>query len=171
MVKIPKMPKHGKAFALAYIEHGRNATAAARTLPGINTQKSAEVTGSLLLGNTKVQTEITRLENKLEEKTLCTKEWLIKAWMRDARADPGDVMNWNESGIDMIPKDKLTRDQRRLIKSISHTTTATGESFKCEIVDRAEARKELAKLHGFYPKEGTGESVNLIFAFGESPKD
>jgi phage terminase small subunit len=160
-----KMPKHGKAFALAYINNSRNATAAARTLPGISDQSASE-TGSKLLSNLEVQAEIARLERKLEEKTLITKQRLIDEWARIAFADPGDVMSWNESGIEMIPKEKLAADKRRLIKSLSHHTTATGESFKVELVDRDSAKKELAKLLGYYPEEGTGDAVKLVFMFG-----
>jgi len=73
------MPKHGKFFALAYVgQTDKNATAAAKTLPGITTQKSAEVTGAMLLGNLKVRDEIKRLEEKLEERTLVTKERIIQ---------------------------------------------------------------------------------------------
>jgi hypothetical protein len=57
----------------------------------------------------------------------------------------------------MIPKDKR-KEKGRLIKSLSHNTTATGESCKVELVDRDSAKKELAKLMGWYPEEGTGEA-------------
>ena len=58
-----KIPKHGKAFSLAYIKHGRNATAAARTLPGIS-EKSASEIGSRLLSNVIVNLSLPGLETE-----------------------------------------------------------------------------------------------------------
>lgn len=152
MANPSKMPKHGKAFALAYINSDRNASEAARSLPGVS-EKSAGEIGSRLLKNVEVQKEIKRLEKKLEDKFTVSKEKIIKRHAEIAFSDPSDVMTWTESGIDMIPSRKLNKAKRGLIRSLSHTTTATGESFKCEMQSQQESLRELSKLLGYYPDQ------------------
>jgi len=165
--KKDKMPKHGVAFAALYVANSGNASDAARSLPGIS-EKSAGEVGSRLLKNIEVQKEIKRLQEKLSNKILVTKEDLIQRHKEIAFSDPSDVMTWNESGVDMIPSDQLTKAKRGLIRSLSHTTTATGESFKCEMQSQQDSLKELAKLLGFYPEKGTGESVQRVTFILES---
>lgn len=133
---------------------------------GVTNGPGLSVTVSRLLKDAKVRAKLAELKADLKSRIVITKERLIDEWARIAFADPGDVMSWTESGIDMIPSEKLGPIKRRLIKSLSHHTTATGESFKVEMVDRDSAKKELAKLLGFYPEEGTGEAVKLVFQFG-----
>lgn len=134
---------------------------------GVKSGPGMSVTISRLLKDAKVRAKLDELKRQQQERIIITKERLIDEWARIAFADPADVMTWNPSGIDLIPSDKLAADKRRLIKSISHHTTAVGESFKIEMVDRDSAKKELAKLLGYYPEEGTGEGVKLHFHFGE----
>jgi phage terminase small subunit len=162
-----KLSPKEKAFCRAFFDlrEGKNAAIKAGYAP-----KTATVTASKLLTKGKIQAEIKRLEDKLEDAVICSKEWLIREWMKVADSDPADVMTWTESGIDMIPSVDLTKEKRKLIKTLSHTTTATGESFKVELQDRDSARKELAKLLGYYPDEGTGEAVKLVFLFGENKR-
>src|SRR5271169_576428 len=72
----PKMPKHGKKFALAYIKNDRNASAAAATLKGISKKSAGEI-GSRLLKNVEVRAEINRLQIELEERTLIDKQRVL----------------------------------------------------------------------------------------------
>lgn len=163
-----KLSPKEKAFCRAYIElrEGKAAALKAGYAP-----KSAIVTASQLLTKPNIQAEVARLESKVEEKTLVTKERIIQRHAEIAFSDPSDVMKWNESGIDMIPSEKLDKRKRGLIKSISHHTTATGESFKCEMQSQQESLKELSKLMGYYPDTGTGENVKIVFQFGGGKVD
>lgn len=139
-----------RAFVLAYVELKEGKSAAIKA--GYSA-KTAESKASQLLRIVKVKAEIDRLMGKLEEKVLITKERIIQRHIDIAFSDPSDVMTWTESGIDMIPSRDLNKQKRGLIKSLSHTTTATGESFKCEMQSQQESLKELAKLMGYYPSD------------------
>lgn len=151
-----------RAFARAYVKLRQGKAAA---IEAGYPARSAEVKASQLIRIVKVRAEIERLEGLIEEKTLITKEKLIDEWARIAFADPADVMSWTESGIDMIPSDKLEATKRRLIKSLSHHTTAVGDSFKVEMVDRDSAKKEIAKLMGYYPAEKFEHTGEVKFRF------
>lgn len=161
-----KMPKHGKAFALAYVtKTSRNATAAARTLLGIS-EKSAEVIGSRLLGNVMVQAEIARLEKKLEEKTLITKERVLKELAIVGFADMKDYVEVIEGGIVHIkPWKDLPDGATRAVSKVKERKTirADGEGDGEGIVvdnsvefahhDKIDALKEISKLNGYYPDQ------------------
>lgn len=158
-----KLSPKEKAFALAYVELKEGTNAAIKAGYAKN---SAGVTASKLLKKAKVMVEVNRLTNKLEERSIVTRERIERELELIAFSDPADVMSWNESGIDLIPSVDLKRDKRAIIESLSHTVTGTGMSMKIKLCGKIDALKELSKLKGLYPDEGTGEAVKLVFQFG-----
>lgn len=162
-----KLSPKEKAFALAYVELNEGKAAAIKA--GYNL-KRAEITASELVRKSKVQAEIQRLQAKCEERSLVTRERIERELELIAFSDPADVMRWNESGIDLIPSVDLPRNKRAIIKSLSHTVTGTGMSMEVKLCGKIDALKELSKLKGLYPDEGTGEAVKLIFTFGDGEK-
>lgn len=154
-----KLSPKEKAFALAFVEMREGKAAAIKA--GYS-KKTAISKASQLLTKVNIQAEIERLQKEIESKVIVSKEWLLREWLKVADSDPADVMTWTESGIDMIPSRNLTKEKRKLIKTLGHTTTATGESFKVELQDRDSARKEIAKLLGYYPQtDGEVEIGNI----------
>lgn len=166
MAKTSKMPKHGKAFAREYVKNGRNGTKAALTLPGITTENSAAVLASNLLRNDKVQAEIARLEKKLEERTLITKERVLKELAVIGFADMKDYVEVLDGGIVHIkPWKELPPDATRAVSKVKEKKTirADGEGDGEGIVvdnsvefahhDKIKALAEISKLQGYYPKE------------------
>lgn len=175
-----KMPKHGKQFARLYIQNGRNGTAAARELPGINTENSAAVLASKLLRNDKVQAEIARLEKKLEEKTLdITKDRILKELAILGFADMKDYVTIGEEGqVTLKTFEEMPEGASRAISKVEEIRRimGAGKGDGGEIVleirtryghhDKLGALKEIAKLKGFYPEEGTGEAKQIVYVFG-----
>ena len=125
-------------------------------------EKSARVTASKLLTKTNIQEELSRLEAKVETKAVISKQRVLDELALIGFSDPNDVMNWNESGIDLKPSSDLTREKRAIIKSLSQNVTGTGMSMKVELHGKVDALKEIAKLQGYYPESGTGEAVTIV---------
>lgn len=171
------MPKHGKAFARAYIEKGRNGTAAARNLPGIS-EKSAEVIACRLLGNVKVQAEISRLESKLESRTLITRERIENELALIAFADMADYVVIGEEGqVTLKTFEQMPKDASRAVKSVEEVRRimgagkGDGEEVVLEVRtryhhhDKMDALKELSKLKGYYPKQELPEGVTGVMFY------
>lgn len=165
MANPSKMPKHGKAFALAYINNSRNATAAARTLPGIS-EKSAETIGRRLCGNVLVQAEISRLEKKLEDKTLITKERVLNELAIVGFADMQDYAEVLEGGVVVLkPWSQLPKGASRAVsklkerRSLRADSEGEGEETIIDIQtefgnhDKIKALAEISKIQGYYAKE------------------
>lgn len=164
MGKAPKLPKHGKAFALAYIKNGRNATEAARSLPGISEKSTSEI-GSRLLRNIEVQKEIARLEKKLEDKTLITKERVLNELALIGFSDMADCVTVGSEGqIQVKPFDQMPKGASRAISRIKEKRSIRQSQDDSEDMiidlqleyghhDKVDALKEIAKLQGYYPKE------------------
>lgn len=164
MPKLSKMPKHGKAFARAYVNSDRNATEAARSLPGVS-EKSAGEIGSRLLKNVEVRKEIARLEKKLEEKTLITKERILNELALIGFSDMADCVTVGAEGqIQVKPFDQMPKGTSRAISRIKEKRSIRQSQDDSEDMiidlqleyghhDKVDALKEISKLQGYYPKE------------------
>ncbi len=159
-----KMPKHGKAFSLKYVRNGRNATAAARELPGVS-ENSAHEIGARLLRNVYVQAEISRLEKLIENRTLVSKERILNELAIIGFADMQDYVRIGRaSQVELIPFDEMPPGASRAVESVleERRLIGSGEGDGKEIIldihakykhhSKLDALKELSKLMGYYPK-------------------
>lgn len=156
-----KLSPKEKAFCREYIICKEGNAAAIKAGYAKN---SARITASKLLTKPNIKEEIARLEAKVETKAIITKERVLDELALIGFSDPNDVMNWNESGIDLKPSDTLPREKRAIVKSLSQNVTGTGMSMKVELHGKVDALKEIARLQGYYPAEEVKHSgaIRLI---------
>ena len=71
----------------------------------------------------------------------------------------------NESGIDLIPPLTPKRDKKqfRIPPGVTPAATGTGMEYENQAVREDDALKELSKLKGLYPDEGSRRSGQACF--------
>lgn len=166
MSKPVKMPKHGKAFAREYTKNGNNALKAAQSIKSIS-PSSANKTATRLSQNAAVKAEIARLEKtaneKADESAIIDRNRIIREWNKIAFRNAKTIYN---SADEMKSMRKLSEEDAACIAEVMELQTEIGHSRKVKFFSKEAALKELSKLGGLYPEEGTGEAVRLIFQFG-----
>lgn len=160
-----KMPKHGKAFAREYVKQDHNATAAARTLPGIS-EKSAAETGRMLLRNLDVKAEIARLEAARDKKALMSIEEMDRRLSVLGRVNFKDY--YNDKG-ELKPMKMLTDDQAFCLKEVTLIETELGSHLKVKINDPLQALRTIGERHKLIGESPKKIRVELVF--GESNQD
>lgn len=142
--------------------------------------KTAAQQASRLLKKVKIQKEIARLKAILEEKTLdITKDRILKELAILGFADMKDYVTIGSEGqVTLKTFEEMPEGASRAISKVEEIRRimGAGKGDGGEIVleirtryghhDKLGALKEIAKLKGFYPEEGTGEPVKLLFQFG-----
>lgn len=154
-----KMPKHGKAFARAYVKFDRNSTAAARTLPGVS-EKSASETGSKLLSNLEVQKEIDRLEAARDKKTLMSIEEMDRRLTTLGRVNFKD---YYDSKGELKPMSELTDEQAYCLKEVTQIETELGSHLKVKINDPLQALRTIGERHKLIGDSPKKIRVELVF--------
>jgi terminase small subunit-like protein len=84
-----------------------------------------------------------------------SRERVLEEYAALAFGDVGDVAEWDESGVRLIPKRQLSRRARRLIKKIKDKPGEFGSEREVEVRDPYPALEVLGKLTGAIPPQGT----------------
>lgn len=142
--------------------------------------KAARQIASRLLTKANIKAEIKRLREKAEKNALVTRERIEQELAALAFADMGTYVEVLEGGIVKATAFKdLPPGATRVIKSVKEhkkiMTDSEGDGsgivvdneFEFSLHDKLGALKELSKLKGLYPKDGTGEEIKrYVFQFG-----
>lgn len=147
-----KLSDKKKRFAEVYMANGFNATQAA--IESGYAMKSAEVRGSQLLRDSKVQEYIQVIKNKIEIKTEVKREQVIAEIANIAFADLGLVCDWDGSSLTLKDSKDLDPKHRRMIDAIGIKNTEYGPQVQIKLSDRLKALELLAKYLGLL--DGTG---------------
>lgn len=144
--------------------------------PGLDAQVSR------LLSDGKVKALLAGLKEKQEKRTNITKDRVLAELAIVAFADMKDYVEIGDQGqVQLIPfgDERMPEGASRAVQKVKEKRSirqTPGESGDM-IIDlsteyghhsKIDALKEISKLNGYYPDEGTGESVKLVFAFGGS---
>lgn len=111
--------------------------------------KTADVAGARLLRNVKVQSEISKKQEKLQKKTEISVERVIQEYMRIAFLDP--IKIWNEKG-QIRSIHEMDEDTRRAIAGLEISSIGnTLETLKkIKLWDKPKALESLAKQLGMF---------------------
>jgi phage terminase small subunit len=157
-----KLSPKEKAFALAYVELREGKAAAIKA--GYSA-KTAESKASQLLRIIKVADEIKRLQSKVEEKTLITKERVLNELAIIAFADMKDYVSIGDQGqVQLIPFDdeRMPEGASRAVQKVKEKRSmrqSQGDSPDI-IIDmqmeyghhsKVDSLKEISELMGYYP--------------------
>lgn len=143
-------------FVQFYCETG-NATLAA--IKAGYAEKNARTTGPRMLHNDAVKADIDKkqaeINEKLQSRTLITKERISEELAKIAFANMEDYGHWDRMGLRLYDSKTLDSNQLAAVKKISWTMTGP----KIELYDKKSALMDLAELHGFVIKkvENTGK--------------
>lgn len=149
-----------RLFALEYCVDG-NATQAA--IRAGYSARTAGQQGDRLLKNVEIQSLIAEERKRLEYRTGVTAERVRLEFARVGFSDLRDFAKWGGeiSGVKWTGSDELTDDAAACIQEITETVReleegGTSSTKKFKLYDKLSALKELAKIMGLYPKDGSG---------------
>lgn len=170
-----------RAFCLAYMNLKKGKAAAIKA--GYSA-KTAESQASQLLRNVKVAEYIKQLNAKVETKAIITKQRVLDELAILGFSDMKDCVTIGAEGqIQVKTFDEMPEGASRAISGIKEKRSIRQSKDDSEDMiidlqleykhhDKVAALKEISKLSGFYPEEGTGEtSVRVqIVKFGDTGK-
>lgn len=107
--------------------------------------KGAEVTGSRLLRNPKVQERIKTLSQKRVDKLEITGEKILQELAKVAFSNIAQFADWSGSGWNWKPSDVLSELDKSAIQEISETVTKEGGSTKLKLYDKIRALELLGR--------------------------
>jgi phage terminase small subunit len=161
-------------FVDEYFNNRLNGTKAAMKVYNAKTYESAAAMSSRLLKNVKVKEEIERRKEELQDKSNVKKEEIIRELIDIINADlcdyvqivekeriipkvdieTGEIVEIKETYYDTIftPTEQLTKEQRKLIKSIKQTRTG----IEIQLYEKDKAIDTLNKMLGF-----SSETLNV----------
>lgn len=117
-----------------------------------------------LANKDKIQTRLTELNAKLEDAAIMDKQELLKTHTEIARGRVGHILDEGNRIKQDANKDDASIQE---LESID-VTIGKGENAKLATVtklklhDPVRSMQEIAKLRGYYPKDGTGEGNTYI---------
>lgn len=152
-------------FIRHYFECGKNASEAMRRA-GYKS-KNIDVDSAKLLVNPGIQAAIAAKEADAQTRHGITLDMLIKEVTGIAFSDPGDLMDWDEGSMKLVPKRDLKPGLSKGVHSITYTTGEKGSSIRMttQAGEKMKALEFLAKLLGFDRKEAMeSESEKILKA-------
>ncbi len=160
-VLTPKQEKYtlglfkGKAQIVAYLEAGYSPKSSVKT---------REANASRLASNERVLMRLAELRKKAEDAAIMDKQEILKRHSDIARGNITDfVGKGNRIEItDETPHKPAIQEYNTFEVTIGKGENAKlAEVTKVKLHDPVRSMQEICKLLGFYPKEGTGEGVNI----------
>ena len=114
-------------------------------------KKTAEVQGSRLLTNVKVQAAIQEQQKRIAHNLGVTAECIVAEYARIAFADIGALADWNSRGMTIRPATELVPDQTAAIQEVVLTPTKDGGiSIRIKLHDKIRALDSLARHLGMF---------------------
>lgn len=153
-----------KEFLRLYLLYRSPTKAYAEAYPN---SKNPNVDGSQLLKHPEIQAAIKENELKLQKKFEVTEERIVKELMKTAFDDHmpvhiGDVLDWDEENITLIPKSEMKKLTMKYIKSLKQVIGKDGSrgiALEMKTFDKVKALAELRKHIGVWrPKNGGNEA-------------
>lgn len=111
---------------------------------------SAHTTGHSNIKKPEVQSAIFEAMNKRMKRTNVTQEQIILALKRIAFANIRDIMNWNDSSVNITPSEDLTRSKTYAIAEISENVNQHARTVKVRLKDSIRALELLGKHTGLF---------------------
>lgn len=127
--------------------------------------KTAESQASQILKHPKVKAALAKARTKADDSAIIDRNRIIREWNKIAFRNAKTI--YNESD-EMKQMSELSEEDAACISEVMELQTEIGHSRKVKFFSKEAALKELSKLGGLYPEEGTGEAVKLVFQFGGS---
>lgn len=166
-----------KAFCLYYLQRF-NATWAYMKAYGVN-YATASVNGSRLLGNDKVQTQLTELKKSIADDLHLTAVDIAREYAKQAFSDIGDYVDYESKQLPVVKYGKVVHDQngdpimyddhhvRAKHQAQVDTSLIKGVHIErgelvLELYDKVQALDHLNKLLEGQKATGSSNTVNII---------
>lgn len=154
-----KLTHQQRLFIAEYMKD-LNATRAA--IRAGYSKKTAHSSGPRLLDNVGVKTEIDRQLEERVEKAGLEAEDVMEELMRLAFSDLREHVGWGPKHVTLKESAGLTDEAAAAVAEVSKTVGEYGSSYKIKLHDKLGALRDLAKIAGMYPKDGSsGVNVNV----------
>ena len=154
------------AFCREFVKLNEGKAAAIKA--GYAKSTAESMASKLLASNKKVQAEVKRLRDKAEDKALIDREEIIREWRKIAFSNITKTRNEHDEALTLC---EMPEEVSAAVEELAEIETQIGTSRRIKMHSKPAALKELSKLGGLYPEEGTGEGVKLIFQFGGTVAD
>lgn len=152
-------------FCLKYVKLN-DGTAAAQAVKPNYTKEIAAVRASEWLARPRVQAEIARLRKKIEDRTLVSKERVLKELAVIGFTDMRDYAEVLDGGVVRVNSfEELPENATRAVKKLKERRSIRADNegdgdetiidvaMEFELHDKLGALKEINKLQGYYPAE------------------
>jgi phage terminase small subunit len=139
-----------KRFVLEYLKdlNGKQAAIRAGYAP-----KKADSYASQLLKIPKVQDAVRKQQEKYADRLEVTTEKVLREMASIGFANAGDFFEWGPSGVSLIPKENLTREQMAAVSEASQTVTESGGTIKLKLHDKIGALTKLGQHLGLFTEK------------------
>ena len=126
-------------------------------------KKSAEQQAVALMKHPEVKRFVETANNKANNSAIIDRTRIIQEWNKIGFRNAKTIFNKND---EMLPIHEISDEDAACISEVMELQTEIGHSRKIKFHSKEAALKELAKLGGLYPEEGTGESRPIVYVFG-----
>jgi phage terminase small subunit len=126
-------------------------------------RRSAPQMASRLMKKVHIQKEIARLQALAGNAALIDRERILKEWNKIAFRSAKTIYGAND---ELKPMSQISDDDAMCIAEVAEIDTAFGRHRRLKFYSKEQALKELSKLGGLYPEEGTGEAKSILYVFG-----
>jgi phage terminase small subunit len=166
-----KLSPKERAFCREYVTLREGQAAA--TKAGYSA-KTARSKASQLLTKVNIKQEIARLNSKLEEKSLITKQRVLDELALVGFSDMADCITVGSEGqVQVKTFEEMPKGASRAISRIKEKRSIRqSQDEKADMIidlqleyghhNKVDALKEIAKMNGYYPDTGTGEAVTIV---------
>lgn len=151
-----KTEERRKRFVSAYLKDF-NATRAA--IEAGYSENSAEMAGSRMMRNDKVQEAIKAASEKLCKKAEIKVEELVFELKNIALNDMRDVVEWGPGGVVLKRSSDLTPDVARTVSEVSESKNKEGSTYKIKTHDKLKAIEMIGRHLGMW-KDQVDVNVN-----------
>ncbi len=138
----------------------------------VKTRAVADVCASQALRNPKIEAYLQELRNKAESKAVMNRQEILERHSVIGRASVTDFQTAGADGswVDIGPENKHSGAIQEITSRTEYDKDGSNPAVitKVKLHDPVRSMQEIAKLQGYYPKEGTGEggqdnrSINFI---------
>lgn len=123
--------------------------------------KTAYSIGHENLRKPEIEAAIDGAREELAERAGIEQDRVMEEFRRLAFSDLRDAVEWSGKSMTIRDSAELTPDAARAIQEVTETVTETPEGGKrvvrrVKLYDKLGALRDVAKLLGMYPKDGTG---------------
>jgi phage terminase small subunit len=132
-------------------------------------KKSAYNNSQKMLKITEIALEINVRSREILAKCEMSASEVCLRLTRIARVNLGHYCKWGPNGVEVIPSDQLTEEQRECVSEVVEDVTVNGSKVKFKLFDKKAALDSLAKRHGLFQEkepQPTAIQVNIIDHYG-----